>query len=195
LPKAGLSNWKYDKINRDGKTMQRRFYDHEGNAFKDIDMTNHGQPQAHPYASHVHEWNQGWRNEKFRKPKDWEKEMAKALRTQVTKNELENKEAVEEVSPYSFCHFASVEDFMKDIACGAEVEFEYGGHKYTIAGYNPPEAWEWKKEETWQKFKDIPDMFENFKVHTGEPLRKIATEVGITDDYGGFVELIQTPNV
>jgi hypothetical protein len=118
--------------------------------------------------------------------------MAKALRTQVTKNELEKKEAVEEVSPYSFCRFASVEDFMKDITCGAEVEFEYDGHKYTIAG---SEAWEWEKEETWQKFKDIPDMFENFKVHTGEPLRKIATEVDVTDDFGGFVELIKIPNV
>jgi hypothetical protein len=191
IPKIGLPGWKYDIVGKNGIVKQRRFFDDKGKPAKDVDMTHHGSPKAHP-VPHIHEWNNGGRNESFRKPKAWEKKMAEDLGVQVTKNGLAEKETAEGISPYSFCHFASVEDFMKDIACGAEVEFEYDGHKYTVAGYSPPQAWEAYKDETWRKFEDIPDMFSNFKVHTGEALSDIATKLEVTCDFGGFVELVRS---
>lgn len=40
-----------------GKVLQRRYYDKNGNAELDIDYTNHGNPKAHPKVPHRHDWN------------------------------------------------------------------------------------------------------------------------------------------
>ncbi len=45
-----------DKV-RDGKVIQRRYYDKEGRADLDIDYTNHGNPVEHPKVPHRHDWD------------------------------------------------------------------------------------------------------------------------------------------
>lgn len=40
-----------------GKVLQRRYYDKDGNADLDIDYTDHGNPKAHPKVPHRHDWN------------------------------------------------------------------------------------------------------------------------------------------
>jgi hypothetical protein len=184
LPKSGLANWKYDKISNDGRILQRRFYDCEGNAFEDVDMTNHGQPRAHPHVPHVHEWEQGVRNEKFRKPKTWEREMAEELGIKVTKKESYDAMSAGRSNEEGYYdgngHFASADDLLRALSgrfgCN-EIEFGYEGHSYGMANYDPPQAWEANKDDTLREFKDARDMIDNYTVHTGETLREIATEL------------------
>lgn len=40
-----------------GKVVQRRYYDKNGNADMDIDYTDHGNPKQHPKVPHRHDWN------------------------------------------------------------------------------------------------------------------------------------------
>lgn len=44
-----------------GKVVQRRYYDKDGNADLDIDYTDHGNPKAHPKVPHRHDWVNGAR--------------------------------------------------------------------------------------------------------------------------------------
>ncbi len=41
---------------RDGKTTSERYYDGNGDAYLDIDYTNHGNPKQHPKVPHQHRW-------------------------------------------------------------------------------------------------------------------------------------------
>ena len=37
--------------------ITRRWYDSNGNAYRDVDMTNHGNSKTHPEYPHEHTWN------------------------------------------------------------------------------------------------------------------------------------------
>lgn len=39
---------------KDGKTHSERYFDGEGNAYLDIDYSNHGNPKMHPVVPHEH---------------------------------------------------------------------------------------------------------------------------------------------
>ena len=39
---------------RDGHLNSERYYDSDGNAYLDIDYTNHGNPNTHPHVPHEH---------------------------------------------------------------------------------------------------------------------------------------------
>ena len=46
-----------DKINPNGRIIQRRIYDSQGRPLKDIDMSHHGTPKYHPWTyegKHIH---------------------------------------------------------------------------------------------------------------------------------------------
>lgn len=42
------------KVSRDGKMVTERYYDSKGNAYLDIDYTDHGNPKMHPNVPHEH---------------------------------------------------------------------------------------------------------------------------------------------
>lgn len=49
-----------EKINPQGKCIQRRFYDSKGKPLMDIDLNDHGMPEAHPFGhngAHKHLYN------------------------------------------------------------------------------------------------------------------------------------------
>ena len=50
-----------DKTDDNGETLQRRFYNAEGLAYKDYDMTDHNRPDIHPMGAHKHRitWKDG----------------------------------------------------------------------------------------------------------------------------------------
>ena len=53
-----------DKINPNGRIIQRRIYDAKGRPLKDIDMSHHGTPKYHPWTYegkhiHVHDYVHG----------------------------------------------------------------------------------------------------------------------------------------
>ena len=39
---------------KDGKVVSERYYDEDGNAYLDIDYTDHGNPKTHPTVPHQH---------------------------------------------------------------------------------------------------------------------------------------------
>jgi hypothetical protein len=183
LPATGLSGWKYDRIRKDGVTSQRRFFDEKGNKGVDIDMTGHNSEKKHFGGAHAHDWNGPVRGE-ARKPKKWEAEMVEEM-ARNTKINIEKKES----DPFSSPHyFASVEDLIRDNEIGGETEFEYEGHTYF---YTRNEAWECLEtsDGVYGEFKDITDILDNFKVHTGETLREIATKIEVTS-YESDVDLV-----
>ena len=53
VPMNGLSD-SVSRNFRDGNLDSERYYDHEGNAYLDIDYTNHGNPKTHPHVPHEH---------------------------------------------------------------------------------------------------------------------------------------------
>ena len=61
LPSVGLANWKYNKVNRYGHTVRRRFFDSNGSPLLDIDFDDHGHPKAHPMGAHAHDYDKSGR--------------------------------------------------------------------------------------------------------------------------------------
>ena len=62
LPKYGDPGSCIEKINKEGTVIQRRYYDEQGRAYIDIDLTDHGQPEYHPWERegkkiHKHVWD------------------------------------------------------------------------------------------------------------------------------------------
>ncbi len=53
LPMTGVPN-SVTKKTKDGTVVSERYYDENGNAYLDIDYTNHGNPKAHPTVPHQH---------------------------------------------------------------------------------------------------------------------------------------------
>ncbi len=60
LPKEGAPNSVAEKRGKDGKVIQKRWYDNNGKPQKDIDYTDHGTPNKHPNP-HQHDWTNGVR--------------------------------------------------------------------------------------------------------------------------------------
>lgn len=54
----------------DGKFTQERYYDDNGNAYLDIDYSDHGNPKTHPSVPHQHHIT--WIDGKPRRGKDEE---------------------------------------------------------------------------------------------------------------------------
>ncbi|MDR3279160.1 MAG: hypothetical protein LBT23_01495 [Synergistaceae bacterium] len=107
--------------------------------------------------------------------------MAEELGITVTKKESDEADTDNQFGGGDYYdidgHFASVEDFilaLTEHGCN-EIEFDYDGHSYCVADYKPPQAWEAYK--TIRSFKDVPDMVDNYVVHTGERLREIITKL------------------
>lgn len=57
LPTHGAPNSSVDRVDKKGNVIQRRFYDKNGRATKDIDFTDHGNPKKHPKVPHEHRWD------------------------------------------------------------------------------------------------------------------------------------------
>lgn len=53
IPIKHIPNSIIEQKNDDGKVVRRRYYDENGNAYKDIDYTDHGFPKTHK-VPHVH---------------------------------------------------------------------------------------------------------------------------------------------
>lgn len=59
LPDSWRPNSVIEKINPNGKIVQRRFYGPKGKPEMDVDLNNHGTPEYHPFGhggAHVHEY-------------------------------------------------------------------------------------------------------------------------------------------
>nr|WP_280521334.1 RHS repeat-associated core domain-containing protein [Paenibacillus mangrovi] len=58
LPAKNQKPYSYmDRVDSNNKLIQRRFYDSKGNAKRDIDYTDHGNPKEHPKVPHTHVWD------------------------------------------------------------------------------------------------------------------------------------------
>ncbi len=55
----GTPNSSIDILDSDGNVTTRRWYDSNGTAYRDVDMTNHGNPATHPEWPHEHIWRYG----------------------------------------------------------------------------------------------------------------------------------------
>ena len=62
LENSGLAikNSSVDILDGNGNIKTRRWFDENGNAIRDVDYTNHGNPKMHPEWPHEHiwDWNQ-----------------------------------------------------------------------------------------------------------------------------------------
>ena len=185
LPSVGLPNWKYDKVNRYGQTVRRRFFGSDSKPILDIDFNDHGHPNAHPMGAHGHDHSANSRS-RLRELKDWERKIVQEIQAQESKTVSK--------STKDKCQFISgrwaditdvhitIEQYMRIMKFGGEYGFIYDGHGYFTSGFGHPEAWEWNNEESYQEgFKDIDDMLDNYHVHTGETLREIIPKSMLED--------------
>ena len=46
-----------DILDENGQVKTRRWYDSEGKAYRDVEMTDHGNPKQHPEVPHEHTWD------------------------------------------------------------------------------------------------------------------------------------------
>ncbi len=53
----GEPNSSVDILDKYGKIATRRWYDSNGKAYRDVDMTNHGNPKTHTKVPHAHTWD------------------------------------------------------------------------------------------------------------------------------------------
>ncbi|NLL80604.1 MAG: hypothetical protein GX234_12630 [Clostridiales bacterium] len=53
----GTPNSSVDILDDAGNVATRRWYDSNGNTYRDVDMTNHGNPKTHPEHPHEHTWD------------------------------------------------------------------------------------------------------------------------------------------
>lgn len=52
----GEVNTSVDILDAEGNIKTRRWYDSEGKAYRDVDMSDHGNPKEHPEIPHEHTW-------------------------------------------------------------------------------------------------------------------------------------------
>ena len=57
LIKFGVTKKVTDILDENGQVKTRRWYDSEGKAYRDVDMTDHGNPKQHPEVPHEHTWD------------------------------------------------------------------------------------------------------------------------------------------
>ena len=55
----GEANSSIDILDSNGNIITRRWFDKNGKAIRDVDMTNHGNPKEHPEWPHEHIWQYG----------------------------------------------------------------------------------------------------------------------------------------
>ena len=53
-PLQGTPNSSVDIVNGQGEVVTRRWFDSNGNQFRDVDLTNHGNARNHPEVPHEH---------------------------------------------------------------------------------------------------------------------------------------------
>jgi hypothetical protein len=78
VPRKAFPDAVVDLKHESGKIIQRRYFGHDGNARLDIDLTDHNKPWSHE-TLHVHEWIDGKRTKKWRKPTALEIELVNDL--------------------------------------------------------------------------------------------------------------------
>ena len=52
----GEANTSVDILDAEGNIKTRRWYDSDGKAYRDVDMSDHGNPKEHPEVPHEHMW-------------------------------------------------------------------------------------------------------------------------------------------
>ena len=52
----GEANTSVDILDANGNIKTRRWYDSDGKAYRDVDMSDHGNPKEHPEVPHEHTW-------------------------------------------------------------------------------------------------------------------------------------------
>ena len=52
----GEANTSVDILDAEGNIKTRRWYDSDGKAYRDVDMSDHGNPKEHPEVPHEHTW-------------------------------------------------------------------------------------------------------------------------------------------
>ena len=174
MPDIGLPSWKYDTVNKNGQTMERRFYNAEGRVILDVDFNDHSKPKAHPMGAHSHDYLDGWRGLP-RKLKEWEQKMLQEIQAQESQSIVKVEAQIISgclVEPSG--EYITLDEYKRIMDIGGEYGFIYDGHGYFTSGFGHPEAWEWNNDESYRDgFKDIDDMLDNYRVHTGETLREI----------------------
>lgn len=55
VPIKGIPN-SVTVIKDNNGTLQERYYNEKGDAYLDIDYSNHGNPKMHPEVPHIHHW-------------------------------------------------------------------------------------------------------------------------------------------
>ena len=91
LPDHWKPNSVVEKVKPNGRIVQRRFYDAQGRPQYDVDLTDHGQPEWHPFnheGKHIHEYN--WANK--RKPRQTGRELTEEEYNRYVKN-FDSKQA------------------------------------------------------------------------------------------------------
>ena len=98
LPDNWRPNSVIEKINPNGRVVQRRFYDSKGKPKLDVDLNNHGTPEYHPFGhggAHKHTYRNGKRQrgqelteeEYQRYIRDFNSEAADRMRVRYTPDE------------------------------------------------------------------------------------------------------------
>ena len=61
IPMQGASNSVTQLYDNNGNLVQERYYGEDGNAYLDIDYSDHGNPKTHPTVPHQHHitWQDG----------------------------------------------------------------------------------------------------------------------------------------
>ena len=62
LPLDAKPNSVYDKLDENGRVLQRRLYGGDGRAMIDFDTTDHGRPDLHPTGAHKHSFDYSKKN-------------------------------------------------------------------------------------------------------------------------------------
>ena len=70
IPSKGKPNSVTKKI-VNGYVVTERYYDQKGEAYLDIDYTDHGNPHTHPEVPHIHRWTKD-DNGNLSRAKKWE---------------------------------------------------------------------------------------------------------------------------
>ena len=181
MPDIGLSSWKYDKVNKNGQTMERRFYGTDGKIILDIDFNDHNNAKAHPMGAHAHDYvgsNRGIP----RKLKEWEKRMVEEIQAQEPKIVKGEAQVISGCLVEPSGEYITLEEYKRIMRIGGEYGFIYDGHGYFTSDFGHPEAWEWNNEDSYREgFKNIDDMLDNYRVHTGETLREIIPKSMLED--------------
>lgn len=178
LPAKGLSNWKYDRVGKTGKVLERRFYDDEGEAVLDVHAGDHGKPETHFHGAHAHDWQDSGKPKKPRKLRQWEKDMLDELiSSRIKKIEGTPLTYLPDVGESGFYSF--VPDFIKDLETGFEITINWRGHEYLVYRYGD----EFRIGETYhdddQIFETPQELLDNAVMVTGEKFGDVVLQVEV----------------